>query len=54
MKILADYHNHTRYSCGSNEKRRHAKGSVEDNVKSAIEKGKRIDFYHRGYYNHYR
>ncbi len=39
MKILADYHNHTRYSCGSNEKRRHAKGSVEDNVKSAIEKG---------------
>ena len=31
MKILADYHTHTVYS--------HGKGSIEDNVKVAIEKG---------------
>lgn len=39
MKILADYHDHTIYSCGGNDKRRHAKGTIEDNVKIAIEKG---------------
>ena len=31
MQILADYHTHTVYS--------HGKGSIEDNVKVAIEKG---------------
>lgn len=39
MKILADYHDHTIYSCGGNDKRRHAKGTIEDNVEVAIEKG---------------
>lgn len=39
MKILADYHTHTILSCGNNDNRRHAKGTVEDNVKVAIEKG---------------
>ncbi|WP_101773906.1 PHP domain-containing protein [Peptostreptococcus faecalis] len=39
MKIIADYHTHTIYSCGGNEKRRHAKGTIEENVKMAIEKG---------------
>lgn len=34
MKILADYHTHTYYS--------HGKGSIEDNVKVAIEKGIKI------------
>ncbi len=39
MKILADYHDHTIYSCGGNDKRRHAKGTIEDNVRAAIDKG---------------
>lgn len=39
MKILADYHDHTIFSCGGNDKRRHAKGTIEENVKVAIEKG---------------
>lgn len=39
MKIIADYHTHTILSCGNNEKRRHAKGTIEENVLSAIEKG---------------
>lgn len=39
MKILADYHTHTIFSCGNNDKRRHAKGTIEENVVSAIEKG---------------
>lgn len=39
MKILADYHDHTIYSCGGNDKRRHAKGTIEENVKAAIDKG---------------
>ena len=38
MKIIADYHDHTILSCGNNEKRRHAKGTIEENVKKAIEK----------------
>ena len=39
MKILGDYHTHTRYSCGNNENRLHAKGTIEENVKAAIAKG---------------
>ncbi len=39
MKILADYHTHTIYSCGNNENRRHAKGTIEENVLAAIDKG---------------
>ncbi|KGF14670.1 phosphoesterase [Peptostreptococcus sp. MV1] len=39
MKILADYHTHTIFSCGNNEKRRHAKGTIEENVLAAIDKG---------------
>ena len=39
MKILADYHTHTILSCGNNEKRRHAKGTIEENVLAAIDKG---------------
>ncbi|MBC2575488.1 PHP domain-containing protein [Peptostreptococcus canis] len=39
MKILADYHTHTIFSCGGNDKRRHAKGTIEDNVISAVKKG---------------
>ena len=39
MKILADYHNHTLFSCGGNDNRRHATGKVEDNVSVALEKG---------------
>lgn len=39
MKILGDYHTHTRFSNGGNDKRRHATGTIEENVKSAIEKG---------------
>lgn len=39
MKIFGDYHTHTRLSCGNNENRRHAKGTIEDNVKAAIAKG---------------
>jgi len=39
MKILGDYHTHTILSCGNNEKRRHAKGTIEENVLVAIEKG---------------
>lgn len=39
MKILADYHTHTIFSCGDNEKRRHAKGTIEENVLAAIDKG---------------
>lgn len=39
MRILGDYHTHTLFSNGGNSKRRHATGTIEDNVKSAIEKG---------------
>ena len=39
MKILADYHTHTILSCGNNEKRRHARGTIEENVLAAIDKG---------------
>nr|WP_297574031.1 PHP domain-containing protein [uncultured Peptostreptococcus sp.] len=42
MKILADYHTHTIFSCGNNEKRRHAKGTIEENVLAAIDKGLEI------------
>lgn len=42
MKIIADYHDHTIYSCGNNENRRHAKGTIEENVKQAIEKNLKI------------
>lgn len=38
MKIIADYHDHTIFSCGNNDNRRHAKGTIEENVKKAIEK----------------
>ncbi|MCT4620551.1 MAG: PHP domain-containing protein [Marinisporobacter sp.] len=34
MRILADYHTHTRYS--------HGRGTIEDNVKSAIQKGLKV------------
>ena len=34
MKLVADYHTHTRYS--------HGKGAVEDNVKAAWEKGLKV------------
>lgn len=37
MKILADYHTHTLYSKGIISK--HAKGTIEENVKVAISKG---------------
>nr|WP_314278878.1 PHP domain-containing protein [uncultured Peptostreptococcus sp.] len=42
MKILADYHTHTIFSCGNNENRRHAKGTIEENVLAAIDKGLEI------------
>ena len=39
MKILADYHTHTIYSNGKNGKRKHAFGTIEENVQEAIKKG---------------
>ena len=39
MEILADYHTHTVYS--------HGKGSIEDNVKVAISKGIKKNWYFR-------
>ncbi|WAW15352.1 PHP domain-containing protein [Peptostreptococcus equinus] len=39
MKIIADYHTHTIFSCGKKDTRRHAKGTIEENIISAIEKG---------------
>lgn len=38
MKILADYHTHTIYSNGKNGKRKHAFGTIEENVQEAIKK----------------
>lgn len=38
MDIIADYHTHTIFSCGKRDTRRHAKGTIEENVLSAIEK----------------
>lgn len=54
MKIFGDYHTHTIYSCGNNENRRHAKGSIEDNVKDAISKGiKEIGISEHGFYHNF-
>ena len=39
MKIIADYHTHTIYSNGKNGKRKHAIGTIEENVQEAIKKG---------------
>ncbi|TJX15250.1 PHP domain-containing protein [Tissierella creatinini] len=39
MKVLGDYHTHTRYSSGYKKKGTHATGSIEDNAKEALKKG---------------
>ncbi|MDY5480112.1 MAG: PHP domain-containing protein [Peptostreptococcus porci] len=50
MKIIGDFHTHTIFSCGNNEKRRHAKGTIEENVLVAIDKGlKKIGISEHGF-----
>ncbi|MBC7087592.1 MAG: PHP domain-containing protein [Tissierellales bacterium] len=39
MKITGDFHTHTIYSCGYLLKGLHAKSTIEENVKSAFDKG---------------
>ncbi|WP_300277786.1 PHP domain-containing protein [Peptacetobacter sp.] len=50
MKIIADYHTHTIYSNGKSGKRKHAIGTIEENVQEAIKKGlKKIGISDHGY-----
>lgn len=50
MKIIADYHTHTIFSNGKNGKRKHAIGTIEENVQEAIKKGlKTIGISDHGY-----
>lgn len=54
MKILADYHTHTILSCGNNINRRHAKNTIEENVRVAISKGiKKIGISEHGFFHRY-
>lgn len=50
MRIIADYHTHTIYSNGKNQRVRHAEGTMEENVQEAIKKGlKTIGISDHGY-----
>ncbi len=39
IKVLGDYHTHTRYSSGFRKKGSHAIGTIEDNANEALRKG---------------
>ena len=50
MRMIADYHTHTIYSNGKNQRVRHADGTMDENIQEAIRKGlKTIGISDHGY-----